>query len=127
MKHTAALSFAAAVALFAMHAALAQMQGADMTKMMQAMTPGPNDTASTKDLKKAHMDMMKNMNMEFTGDPDADFARSMIEHHEGGIAMAKIELQHGKNPEIRAMAEKLIKDQGNENGKFRAWLKKNAK
>jgi uncharacterized protein (DUF305 family) len=104
--------------------ALAQMPGMDMQKMMQMMMPQPGDTASTKDLKQAHMDMMKDMPMQFTGDADKDFATSMMKHHAGGIEMAKIQLKHGKDPEMRKMAEKLIKEQGNDNKEFATWLKK---
>lgn len=105
--------------------ALAQMQGMDMQKMMQMMMPRPSDPASTKDFKQAHMDMMKDMPMQFTGDADKDFATTMMKHHAGGIEMAKIQLKHGKDPEMRKMAEKLIKEQGNDNKEFAAWLKKN--
>lgn len=108
-------------------AALAQMQSMDMQKMMQMMMPGVNDSASTKDFKTAHMNMMKNMNMEFTGDPDRDFAASMKKHHEGGIEMARIQLKHGKDPEMRKMAEKLVKEQNEENKKFESWLSKHKK
>ena len=105
-------------------AAIAQMQGMDMQKMMQMMTPAPNDSASTKDYKQAHMDMMKNMNMEFTGNADADFARSMIPHHQGAIDMAKLELKYGKDPALRQMAEKMIKDQEKEQKELKAFLQK---
>ena len=108
-------------------AAIAQMQGMDMQKMMQMMTPAPNDSQSAKDFKQAHMNMMKDMNMEFTGNADVDFAKSMIKHHEGGIEMAKLQLKHGKDPEMRKMAEKVIKEQGQDNKEFEAWLKKHAK
>ena len=107
--------------------AIAQMQGMDQQKQMQMMTPKSDDPASTKDFKNVQMDMMKDMNMEFTGNADVDFSRSMIKHHEGAIAMARIELKHGKDAEIRAMAEKIIKDQEKEIADFNAWLKKNAK
>src|SRR5581483_3318259 len=103
------------------------MQGMDMQKMMQMMTPAPNDPPSTKDFKQAHMNMMRDMNMEFTGDADVDFAKSMIKHHEGGIEMAKLLLKHGKDPEMRKKAEKLIKEQGQDNKDFQAWLKKHSK
>lgn len=124
MNTKTALIAASFALVLAAPVALAQMQGGDMSKMMQMMTPKPDDPASTQDLKKSHMDMMQNMNTSFTGNPDADFARSMIKHHEGGIAMAKVQLKHGKDPELRAMAEKLIREQGDENKKFEAWLKK---
>jgi uncharacterized protein (DUF305 family) len=121
------LAIAAIVSLIGVPGAIAQMQGVDMQKMMQMLTPAPNDPASTKDFKQAHMDMMKDMNMEFTGNPDVDFAKSMIKHHEGGIEMAKILLKHGKDPEMRKKAEKLIKEQGQDNKEFQAWLKKHSK
>ena len=65
------------------------------------------------------------MPMQFTGDADKDFATSMMKHHAGGIEMAKIQLKHGKDPEMRKMAEKLIKEQGDDNKEFATWLKKN--
>ena len=121
------LSISAIVLAIGVPAAVAQMQGMDMQKMMQMMTPSPNDPPSTKDFKQAHMNMMKDMHMEFTGNADVDFAKSMIKHHEGGIEMAKILLKHGKDPEMRKKAEKLIKDQDQENKEFQAWLKNHAK
>ena len=127
MKIRNALTAAAIIFAIGAPVALAQMQGMDMQKMMQMMIPAPNDPASTKDFKQAHMDVGKDMNMEFTGNPDVYFAQGMIKHHEGGIAMAKIQLKHGKDPEMREMAEKLIKDQSKENEEFQAWLKKNSK
>ena len=108
-------------------AAIAQMQGMDMQKMMQMMMPAPNDAASTKDFKQSHMNMMKNMNMEFSGDADVDFARSMIPHHQGAIDMAKLELKYGKDPELRQMAEKMIKDQEKEQKDLKAFLQKHKK
>jgi hypothetical protein len=117
----------AVVSAIGVPAAVAQMQGMDMQKMMQAMMPSTNDPASTKDFKQAHMDMMKNMNMEFSGDADADFARSMIPHHQGAIDMAKLELKYGKDRKMRQMAEKMIKDQQKEQKDFQAFLQKKKK
>lgn len=127
MKLKTILAVAATLMTLSIPVAIAQMQGMDMPKMMEMMTPKSGDPASTKDLKEAHMDMMKHMNMEFTGNADVDFVRSMVKHHEGAITMAKVQLKHGKDPEIRAMAEKIIKDQEKEIADFNAWLKKNAK
>ena len=120
-------AISALLALAGAPMAIAQMQSMDMQKMMQALTPAPSDPASTKDFKQAHMGMMKNMNMEFSGDADVDFARSMIPHHQGAIDMAKLELKHGKSPEIRQMAEKMIKDQEKEQKDLQAFLQKHKK
>lgn len=127
MKLKTAIAVTATTIMFAIPVAIAQMPGMDMQKMMQMMMPKPDDAASTRDFKQAHIDMMQNMNMEFSGNADADFARSMIKHHQGGIEMAKIQLKHGKDPEMRKMAEKMIKEQGEDNEKFEAWLKKHPK
>ena len=102
-------------------------QGMDMQKMMQEMMPKANDPASTKDLKEVHMKMMKSMHQTFTGTPDVDFVRGMIPHHQGAIDMAKVQIKHGKDPEIRKMAQKIIDDQEREIAEMQAWLKKNQK
>lgn len=122
-----ALTTGVLISAIGVSAAVAQMQGMDMQKMMQMMMPAPNDPTSTKDFKQAHMNMMKDMNMEFTGNADVDFAKSMIKHHEGGIEMARLQLKHGKDPEMRKKAEKLIKEQGQDNKDFQAWQKAHAK
>ena len=103
------------------------MDPAAMQKMMQDMMPAANDPASTKEFKQAHMKMMHDMHVTFSGNADVDFVRGMIPHHQGAIDMAKIQLKHGKTPELRKMAEKMIKDQEKEISDMQAWLKKNAR
>lgn len=73
----------------------------------------------------AHQQMMAAMPKAPTGDADKDFASMMIPHHQGAIDMAKVQLQHGKDPKLRAMAEKLIKDQEKEIAELKAWQSKN--
>ena len=55
--------------------------------------------------------MHKDMNIVPTGDPDRDFAAMMIFHHQGAIDMAKVELQFGKNPVLRRLAQGIIVEQ----------------
>ncbi len=49
-----------------------------------------------------------------TGDPDHDFAAMMIPHHRGAIDMARLELQYGKNPALRRLAQEIIATQETE-------------
>lgn len=70
--------------------------------------------------------MHENMSMEPTGNADTDFMRGMIPHHQGAIDMAKLVLAHGKDPEVRKLAEAVIKAQDEEITFMRAWLAKNA-
>ena len=55
--------------------------------------------------------MHKGMAIAPSGDPDRDFAAMMIPHHQGAVDMAKVELQLGKNPALRRLAEGIIVEQ----------------
>lgn len=85
------------------------------------------DSASTKAYRDANMKMHKDMDIPYSGDADADFVRGMIPHHQGAIDMAKVVLAHGKDPEIRKLAESVIRDQEKEVAMMQDWLKKNGK
>ncbi len=77
---------------------------------------------------KAAMDRMhKDMATPLTGDADVDFVRGMIPHHQGAIDMAKVELEHGKDPALRKMAEEIVKAQEAEIAVMKAWLAKRGK
>lgn len=83
--------------------------------------------ASTAAYEKAMNAMHKDMMIEYSGNADVDFARGMIPHHQGAVEMAKIELMHGKDPEMRKLAEEVIKAQETEIKFMRAWLQKHDK
>jgi uncharacterized protein (DUF305 family) len=71
--------------------------------------------------------MHQDMTIEFTGDPDIDFARAMIPHHQGAIDMARALLEHGEDPEMRALAEAIIAAQEREIAFLRSWLEQRSR
>ena len=58
--------------------------------------------------------MMNDMAVKPTGDVDADFVAMMIPHHQGAIDMALAVLRHGRNPQIRRLAQEIIVTQQEE-------------
>ena len=68
----------------------------------------------------ASMDKMKAVKMN--GDFDAEYAGMMIEHHQGAINMANIELKSGSDQTLKTMAKNIITTQTAEIEKFKAIL-----
>lgn len=98
-----------------------------MQSMMKTMMPAEGDSESTKAYKKADMEMMQGMIVKYTGNADVDFRLKMIPHHQGAIDMAKVGLEHGTDPETKALAEAIIAAQEREIAEMQAWLEKNRK
>lgn len=77
---------------------------------------------STKAFEDANAKMYKDMAIDYSGDPDVDFVRSMIPHHQGAIDMSNVVLKYGADPEVKALAEHIIADQQPEIDQMNAWL-----
>ena len=82
------------------------------------------DSAATKAFREADARMHREMDIRYTNDIDLDFVRGMIPHHRGAIEMAKIALEHSKDPEIRKLAEDIVKAQDTEIAQMEAFLKR---
>lgn len=83
--------------------------------MAAASTPaacahGPGTCALIDANERMHRDMA----VAWTGDADADFLRTMVPHHQGAVDMARAALAHGKDPEVRALAQAILEAQERE-------------
>jgi uncharacterized protein (DUF305 family) len=84
--------------------------------------PSGTDTPAVREYKTAHAQMMRNMAVPFTGDPDVDFRAHMIPHHQGAVDMSTVALRHARNPSTRRVAEAISIVQPREIYEFRGWL-----
>lgn len=119
MKKVNLLTMAALLAPFCTFAADSAHRGhgsEDKTESSQQ--------AYMKGMDEMHARMMEGMQ---SSDPDIAFAKGMIAHHQGAIDMARTELKYGKDPELRQLAEEIIKAQQPEIDQMQAWLKKHEK
>ena len=114
---------AAAMAATLSSAALAQ-SGTPHDHGGHAAAPAADPAAAALEAVNARMHSA--MAIPPSGNPDVDFARAMVPHHQGAIDMAKVVLQYGKDPDIRSLAEEIIAAQEKEIAFLQDWLKRNA-
>lgn len=87
-----------------------------------AATIPPDASPATRAFIAANEKMHRDMTITFSGNADRDFVASMIPHHQGAIDMARIVLANGSDPEVRAIAEAVIREQEREIVQMRAIL-----
>ena len=85
------------------------------------MSKAAAQTPADKAFAQSMQSMMKAMAVKPTGDPDLDFVNMMTPHHQGAIDMAKVELQYGKDPMLRKLAEDIVEAQETEIADMKAW------
>lgn len=69
-----------------------------------------------------HAMMMEMEAMPMNSDPEVDFAKMMVMHHQGAINMANEEIVNGKDAEMKAIAQKIKAEQEKEIQEFNAFL-----
>ena len=79
-----------------------------------SMAGVPDEAAFLAENDAAMKIMMANMMIQPSGDVDRDFVAMMVPHHEGAIAMAQAQLRHGRNEQLRRLAQEIIVSQSHE-------------
>jgi len=59
--------------------------------------------------------------IKLTGDPDRDFAAMVIAHHEDLIFLAKTQLEHGGDRQMRQHAQKILEEQQRQISELKEW------
>lgn len=108
-------------------------QKIEMKQMQKWLDSHPDASApmaDTQAMQQAYSEGMNTMHGEMMlgiTDPLADmaFARGMLPHHKGAVAMAQVQLQYGKDPEMLQLAQEIIKAQQPEIEQMQNWIKAN--
>lgn len=113
---TAALGAASALTITlagVVHAQQGNMEGHMQHQMSSQTASGASATDNSFDVQMGHaMERMdQDMMVKPSGNYDRDFAAMMVPHHQGAVDMARIELQFGKDPVLRRLAQAIIVEQ----------------
>jgi uncharacterized protein (DUF305 family) len=81
-------------------------------------TPSPPRAGQTSEFHRALQVVLVQMDAGMcitpSADVDRDFARAMIPHHQGAVAMARLELLFGRDPGLRRLAQGIVVEQSQE-------------
>ena len=122
-------SLAALSLAFALPAA-AQSSGGSMPGMsgshdmagMQGMSGMGSMTPMQHEMMMAMQHMNENMMAASDSDPDRAFAKKMMAHHEGAIAMSEIEVRMGHDAEAKRLAQQTITENRSSIDKLKSFL-----
>lgn len=83
-----------------------------------------SDLQAWSDLRRSTLYMHDVMSsLRSTGNEDEDFVRLMLPHHQAALDMARVELMHGQDPQMRRLAQEIIADQESEIELMQLWLR----
>ncbi len=86
-----------------------------------AKKPLSGEPPATRAFKGSMATMMREA-PAYTGDADVDFMQQMRVHHVAAVAMAKAELEYGKDAEARRLAQAVVDTQQKEIEQIDRWL-----
>ena len=102
------------------------MHGSGHGESHGSVLPKGDQSPSSLAFAGVNAKMHQGMDVTFTGNADRDFVQGMMPHHQGAVDMAKVVLAFGKDPEVRKLAESIIKAQEEEIAWMNSWLQKTA-
>ena len=79
---------------------------------VHAAMPAAAATSFQREMDQGMARMMQDMHApSYSGDADIAFLAMMIPHHAGAVDMARLVLQHGRDPATRQLADEIIATQ----------------
>ncbi len=99
--------------------AMPRLYSSEHPQMSNASSNDPEWTELNLSMEKMHMAMG---GIKPSGQSDTDFVRLMLPHHQAAIDMAKTQLLHGSDPQMRRLAQEIIADQQSEIELMQLWL-----
>ena len=84
--------------------------------------PVETGTAFYVEMAQVMARMHETMEVMPSGEPDRDFMRMMIPHHQGAIDMALVVLKYGHDERLKRLAQSIIVEQGQEIAYMRTLL-----
>ncbi len=95
----------------------------ELQNFMDTNNPGQTNDSFLKEIKanlqKTKDETEKSSGM--SGNFDKDFANLMLLHHRQGLDIAKIEIKYGKNPDMKKLAQNIVKHQDDEMKQLEAY------